>query len=1174
MNQTLSANLKNRAALYESLKKEFIGPSVANKSITLNTDTTVVFDKFEELYKPYKDQKTGEEILQQPPLRRYGAAVLYPLRTRKEEVLEDNEENNNVQNPEENLVFDEAAKDLAIIDNNDAIEEDDAELDMASANAYHQSSMAISFKADFPYGSQLVITVEGGKYRPLSVKVKGEEEGKTRKWWVRVPVNFVVKVDAEKLLGPKDILEHGEVTNAVNNEGLDIQTDILSRPFKETERLVTISLINRTEVARHTPLESICLFQAAFKVQVVTPDQSPSILPYPEMADLKALDDEERSIALLYRKTKTFAVGHGCAADWSEVINDKVNTVQTSFLPSYETKSMTPDIKRDDGTDIVVSMKDLAGLNPNQDGFEQLEEIVCLYEKWIEIRWKDASKLDCTLFSTAERNLQECDKCVKRMRKGLEYLKKPEVSHAFRLANQAMLLQQLVGGSLRTAEVIDETIRFSSPYLIPDLTAMPNNKGKWRAFQIAFILMAMESAAESDSTERETVELIFFPTGGGKTEAYLGLSAFSIFMRRLKNKADAGVHVLMRYTLRLLTADQFQRASRLICSMEYIRRQHEEHLGSDEFSIGIWLGGDTTPNNHTKAKSQLTELRSGKSNVNPFLITSCPWCGAKMGKLSSNQNKSTTTKGNKRSTKNKNQSQTNFTVHGYRVADGKIIIHCTDNECPFSEKLPVYVVDDDIYEKRPTFIIGTIDKFAQLAWNSQPRAIFGLGKDGTRISSPPGLIIQDELHLISGPLGSMSGIFEVLIEELCTDYRTNKGIKPKIVCSTATIRRYQKQILDIYARTEVALFPAPGLDADDSFFATYARDKNGELMPGRKYVGLNAPGLGSMQTLQVRSLTSLLQAPVAMNEQERDPWWTLLIFFNSLRELGTTVTLLQSDIPNHLKVIKNREDLDYKELRHLNKVKELTSRLSSDEVASAINELKTEIGSGTVTDVCLASNIIEVGVDIDRLSLMAVVGQPKTTAQYIQVTGRVGRRWYERPGLVVTVYSASKPRDRSHFEKFRSYHEKLYEQVEPTSVTPFSPAVVDRMLHAVMVGYVRQFGHTDEVDSPSPVPEDLLAQLKEIICNRVKSIDEEELGNIQKVFERRISQWKTLRPSEWSKKRNADDYPLLYSAGSYVDPTTRRMSWATPNSMRNVDSQCLGEISAHYVLQEMEELES
>ncbi|MNW40389.1 hypothetical protein D3C74_175020 [compost metagenome] len=1173
MNNTLNVNLKNRDALYNSLKEEFIGPSITERSITLNTDKTVLFDKADELYKPYKDQKTGEEILQQSPSRRYGTAVLYSHRTMKEDALEEKEESNNDSIADESFILEEATKDLEVIDKRDAIVEDDAELDMASANAYRQSSMAISFKTDLPYGSELVIHVDGGRYRPFSVKVKGEEEGKRRRWWVRIPVHLVVKVKAEKLLGVEDILEHGEITDAINNEELDIQTDILSRPFKDTERLITVSLINRTKVAGHVPLDSNCLFQASFKVKVVTADQSPSILPYPDMAGLNALDDEELSIALLYRQTKTYAVGHGCAADWSEAIDNKVDYVETSFLPSYEAKSMTPDIKRDDGTDIVVSMRDLAGLNPNHNGRGQLEEIVCFYEKWIEDRQEHVKKLDSALFLAAEKNLQECRKCVSRMRRGLEYLKNPDVSRAFQLANHAMLLQQVTGGTIRKAEIVDEAISFSLPYIAPNLNALPDNKGKWRAFQIAFILMAMESAAESDSPERETVELIFFPTGGGKTEAYLGLSSFSMFMRRMKNKEDVGVHVLMRYTLRLLTADQFQRASRLICSMEWVRRQYEEELGSNEFSIGIWLGGDTTPNNHTLARSQLNELKNGKSNVNPFLITTCPWCGAKIGKLSTNQIKSVPTKGGKWGKKNKNQTQPNFSVHGYKYSNGKVMIHCTDNECPFSGKLPVYVIDDDIYEKRPTFIIGTIDKFAQLAWNSRPRSIFGIGRDGSRICSPPGLIIQDELHLISGPLGSMSGIFEVLIEELCTDYRTGKGIKPKLVCSTATIRRYKRQILDIYSRADVALFPAPGLDENDSFFATYARDKNGELMPGRRYVGLNAPGLGSMQTLQVRSLTSLLQTPMEMKEPERDPWWTLLIFFNSLRELGTTVTLLQSDIPNHLKVIKNRGDLEYKELRHLYKIKELTSRLSSDEVASAISELKTEIGYGTVTDVCLASNIIEVGVDIDRLSLMAVVGQPKTTAQYIQVTGRVGRRWYERPGLVVTLYSASKPRDRSHFEKFRSYHERLYAQVEPTSVTPFSPAVVDRLLHAVMVGYVRQFGHVDEVDSPSPTPEELLLQLREIICNRVKSIDQEELDNIQRVFDRRISQWKTLRPSEWSKKRSADDYPLLYAAGSYVDPTTRRLSWATPNSMRNVDSQCLGEISTHYVLQDMEELE-
>src|SRR4029453_14815374 len=107
-------------------------------------------------------------------------------------------------------------------------------------------------------------------------------------------------------------------------------------------------------------------------------------------------------------------------------------------------------------------------------------------------------------------------------------------------------------------------------------------------------------------------------------------------------------------------------------------------------------------------------------------------------------------------------------------------------------------------------------------------------------------------------------------------------------------------------------------------------------------------------------------------------------------------------------------------------------------------------------DACLASNIIEVGVDIDRLSLMGVVGQPKTTAQYIQVTGRVGRRWWERAGLILTIYNPSKSRDRSHFEQFHSYHRRLYERVEPTSATPFAISAIKRALPGALIVWARQ----------------------------------------------------------------------------------------------------------------------
>ncbi len=319
--------------------------------------------------------------------------------------------------------------------------------------------------------------------------------------------------------------------------------------------------------------------------------------------------------------------------------------------------------------------------------------------------------------------------------------------------------------------------------------------------------MTLESSANGQSSDRETVELIWFPTGGGKTEAYLGLAAFAIFMRRLLNPEDVGVHVLMRYTLRLLTTQQFQRAARLICAMEFLRQQEPEALGQTPFSIGMWVGGSSTPNSRENAVRALNALRkanSSKTVTNPFAIDQCPWCGAQMGPLP-RQGKS---------------GRGKTPVAGYDLQDRTVVFMCEDRDCAFSYpgQLPVYVIDDDVYEERPTLVIGTVDKFALLAWRPQARFLFGLDEDGQRTLSPPGLIIQDELHLISGPLGSMVGLYEAVIEELCTDRRTEVPLRPKIVSSTATTRRYAEQIKALYGRAESTLFPPPGLNAIDSFF--------------------------------------------------------------------------------------------------------------------------------------------------------------------------------------------------------------------------------------------------------------------------------------------------------------------------------------------------------------------
>ena len=473
------------------------------------------------------------------------------------------------------------------------------------------------------------------------------------------------------------------------------------------------------------------------------------------------------------------------------------------------------------------------------------------------------------------------------------------------------------------------------------------------------------------------------------------------------------------------------------------------------------------------------------------------------------------------------------------------------------------MIDEDIYEYRPSMVIGTVDKFAMLAWSPKTRSLFGLDNTGTRFCSPPSLIVQDELHLISGPLGSMVGLYETIIEELCTDRRGKKIIKPKIVSSTATIRRYKEQIKSLYGRENVTLFPPPGLDAGDSFFAQYAKEADGKLSPGRLYVGVHAPGLGSMQTSQVRTFTSLLQAPMQLPENERDPWWTLLLFFNSLRELGTTLSLLQSDIPDYQRVVVNRLSNASKNWRSFWEIKELTGRAKNEDIPKALASLEVEYQSKNPypIDVCLASNILEVGVDIDRLSLISVVGQPKTTSQYIQVTGRVGRSWWERPGLVVTIYSASKPRDRSHFEKFRTYHERLYAQVEPTSVTPFSPPALDRALHAVIVAYVRQIGDEKIAESPYPYPEKLISEIKQILLPRVQTVDPDELQNFHKVFDKLAREWKTWQRQNWRGSWKDDNDPLLRQAGAYTPKEKKRGSWETPTSMRNVDAECILEIA-------------
>ena len=1124
-----------REEIHVALREELVGPAASDLGRELDTGSSVKFASWELARGPWRDAATREEILTETtPLRRYGVGILHPAAVQASEAA--NVPGMDVQALEESPLSEGLQEALA---GRGAADEGD-DLDLSLANAREQSTVGLSFRVDVAAGSLLTVEVACGRYRRLDVKI-GDAE---RTWWVRQPVGLTAHFDSEELTRSKlrRKVSPSRPLETENCDDLEIEIALYSREVQGS-RLITATVTNRTSRRG----DAACLFQAGLRVSA---SAGARVLPYPEREVARDLDAEERSIALLYRHHQTFAIGHGCAGDWEREPGEYTTWVEGVCLPAFETPSVTPDITRADGSRLRVDMRVLARPD-SPESEKQIGDLLDGYGRWILLRRADADRLPEQHRDAAVRHLDECETALRRMRAGWSLVKSDEnVATAFQLANEAMVAQQARSSAPTRSTTLDAAGTVVVSGSVPT-GELPPTRGLWRPFQIAFFLASLESVANRESVDREVIDLIFFPTGGGKTEAYLGLSAFSLLLRRLRDPSDNGTEIIMRYTLRLLTAQQFLRAATLVCALERLRGSRND-LGEAKFSIGIWLGGATTPNNHTQAIEVWNSLvKDPAQAANKFLLLRCPWCGAQTGPTEGQQKQSF------------RKGRRTPVIPGYVKQRDRVSFACPDRRCEFKAGLPLYVVDEDIYNERPSMVIGTVDKFAMLAWRPQARSIFGLDEQGTRVVSPPGLIIQDEFHLISGPLGSMVGLYEAVIEDLCTDRRGSTALHPKIVASTATIRRYVEQATAVYGRNRVALFPPQGLAADDAFFAVWARGTDGKLLPGRRYVGVHAPALGSMQTVQVRVAASLAQAPMRLEEDRRDAWWTNLWFFNSLRELGNTLSLLQSDIPDYLLGTQKRDGIA--KVRYPGFVMELTSRRRNDEIPRAIEELQQRYdGKGRAVDVCLASNIIEVGVDIDRLSLMTILGQPKTTAQYIQVSGRIGRLWEERPGLVVTLYGAAKPRDRSHYERFRSYHERLYAQVEPTSVTPFAKPVMRRALHAAVVAHVRLTG--PQALPPWPYPEKQVEAAAELLLSRAARVDAEELDSAKGILALIKKQWSMWDRAEWEANSPGGDplNGLMRYAGTTAPAGAHAPSWEVPSSMRSVDAECRVAVTTAY----------
>lgn len=1215
-------NLHNREHLLTRLRAEIVGPDPAGKPVALTEGQAMSWEDF----RTARKQLNNEEIVwQDPPTKRFGAGILFPQRaddllvdtsTDSGDVLTTESTEVPVEGKEVNVTASWDDKPIKFDTGEDSDEEG-----VTLANSFRPSAIGLSFLADFSQESRGISielisigriasdrTIEGpcGSYRPLVLMVGGAigKQESPRKVWLRQPLLDANGKVPKNDIGTPDILKSVNPLRVPITGASGFELVIVARKWhgapSTNHRLITISVINTRQATREN-LEIACLFQAGLRVTGLSGvswiDAYPEYIAS-EFTDSDPLADENVN-RVLYRNNRTFAIGHGCGADWIDGRPDRVSSVWSDVLPVFETPSTSAELVVIDAKgsrrSLRASMRLLAGLSKNNDGLEDVDQLLTEYRKWIDNLTSTVLAIPAKNRPTATALIERCRGCASRIASGLELLRSEgdvadKARTAFRLANHAMLIAQLrAHQKLRTpARNASQSLTWAPSIQAIDPTVPSETHGYWRPFQIAFLLMSLRGLVEDTHTERSTVDLIWFPTGGGKTEAYLGLTAFTVFFNALSNAGTTGVDVLMRYTLRLLTAQQFQRAATLFCAMEFLRLQDPKKLGNRPFRIGLWVGGSATPNKRKDAVTQLSELIRNPDAENPYVLLRCPWCASKFGPHESIGGMGRS--GNAAFGRARRRS--NGEVLGYskeRVGTSDtVVFRCSDGACDFGgvpgqgkPALPIVVIDEDLLESPPNLLIGTVDKFAMLAWNPAARSLFGLGSDGKHRGAPPTLIIQDELHLISGPLGSMVGAYETVIENLCVD-PLGGMVLPKIVASTATISRAEEQVKGLYARKDVALFPPSGLDAADSFFAREAVGENGKPKPGRLFAGVLAPSHGSVQTSEARIFATLMQHAALLNggPEEIDPWWTLLVFFNSLRELGGALTLFSADTREYFQVITNRHGVDRTKIRTLFNVEELTSRIRGDHIPRLLDRLEVprrDYAGNTAAqhgpsaiDACLASSIIEVGVDIQRLSLMVIVGQPKTTSQYIQVSSRVGRA-SNTPGLVVVIYGQTKPRDRSHYEKFRPYHQKLYAQVEPTSVTPFSPPAVDRTLHALVVALVRQLGDlADVAQSPDPFPLEsgaaLRLRIEEVIQERVRAVAPDEEKSVMEKLKLIFDQWHKWRTISYGGFGPApEDAPLMYPAGSSKRPEWGNRSWSTMSSLRNVDASCEADITLAYM---------
>ena len=1051
--------------------------------------------------------------------------------------------------------------------------EDGEDDEPASGPALFPSSMGMTFAVEA--GVEAInVTASWGRYSRGSAEIE-DEEGKPRSVWRREPRGGPLRVplvDGRLKPEPPDP-DFG-----------DVVVSGIVRVHDEAA-VVTLFLVNEQE-EQSTLRDEQWLFQV--ELSVAAAGEKPVFIR-PNSVSAGARDAEAASLDMLYRNEVEFAAGHGTAVH-VVVDNDdptRARRISTVSTPSYE----VPQTQAPSAADVPAmgdASFDMSALADSDDLQRDLQPLVDAYRAWIAERQEDLEAGKKGLAdhrAAAEKALLTCREAADRIQAGIDLLASDaDAEKSFRFANRAMAMQRL-------HTIAAEIRRNDSDRKLGDVIAEvdePKNRS-WRPFQLAFVLLNLQSLTNPEDDERSEpglVDLLWFPTGGGKTEAYLGLCAYTLAIRRIQGEVGGfdgsdGVAIVMRYTLRLLTAQQFQRAAALICACEVIRREAaasgEHGWGEVPFRIGLWVGSNVTPNRGSGAERAIDQSRdrgSSSRGSNPVQLAMCPWCGNEI-----------------------------TAARNARYDSGRLrtLVHCSDKygRCEFGQKhskdegLPVVTVDDEIYRLLPGLVIATADKFAQLPWQGQLTALFGgvtqrcerhgyrspdldaqiQEKDshrardplpaaktvGNKPLRPPDLIIQDELHLMTGPLGTLAGLYETAVDELCSWTLNGKRVRPKVVASTATVRRATEQAHALFGR-DLEVFPPHGLDVTDSFFARQVPVT--ESSPGRRYIGICAHGR-RLKAVEIRIYVALMSAAQKVYDVHgiaADPWMTLVGYFSSLRDLGGMRRLVDDDVKSRLARIQERG----LGRRYLNDVGELTSRMDSSEIPKTLDRLGVKFDPNRgkegpfPIDVLLATNMISVGVDVPRLGLMVVGGQPKATAEYIQATSRVGRS-KEGPGLVFALGNWARPRDLSHYERFEHYHATFYRHVEATTLTPFAPRAIDRGLTGVLTSLLRhripelngnEMAGTIDVDS------DEVTDVIEIIAKRAEMVTG-DVGIAQQVRADLNTRLLALSARQARQKTGVLGYKERndgQTSGILQQANAEHWDlWTCPNSLREVE---------------------